>query len=80
MAHLRSRPDMISNTGVCLEEYLADYRTKLMNRRILYVVRTNAEKHIFKVGIGGYGSNARHTAHHRLNQYVIQHGHHENHS
>lgn len=80
-SRLRYRPDMETEDGrgMCLEKYLSHNKTKLMNRRIFYVVRTNAEKNIFKVGIGGYGSNARHTAHHRLNQYVIQHGTHKNH-
>lgn len=63
--------------GVELREWLRDNREKIKDKRILYVVKANIDKNLFKFGIGGNkgdGEGGGENAYGRLLQYVNYYG------
>ena len=69
-----------TRTGIPLEDFLND-PTKLgeiRNKRVLYILKANSHRAVFKFGIAGFAPHISTDAKQRLKSYVIQHGKHSN--
>jgi hypothetical protein len=65
-----------SRKGVDLATWLHNPANlaKICNMRILYVVKSNSHRGVFKYGVAGFSSRAKTDARGRLHSYVVQYG------